>query len=441
MFGEGVRCVAVVGAQWGDEGKGKLIDVLAERAHVVARYQGGANAGHTVRVGGEEFILHLIPSGVLYPETRCLLGNGCVVDPWTLADERRDLQERGIDLEGRIAISSRAHLVLPYHRLLDGAQEARRGEEKIGTTGRGIGPAYRDKVARVGLRVADLRDRERTAAIVRAGAEAANATLARLDADERADADEALERLERVRGGLLELSTDVGREIRETLGRGGRVLLEGAQGSLLDVDHGTYPYVTSSCTTAGGAASGVGIGPTLIDEVLGVVKAYTTRVGNGPLPTELEGADAERLRTLGDEFGATTGRPRRPGWFDGMVARHAASVNGLTALAVTKLDVLDSFDELRLATGYRLDGRDTSGFPEAAEELERVEAVYETLPGWRTETGDCRSWEDLPEAARRYLARLEGVTGAPIRFVSVGAARREIVKLPAGGVAGLTMMD
>lgn len=437
MFGDGVRCVAVVGAQWGDEGKGKVIDVLARQATVVARYQGGANAGHTVRVGGEEFVLHLIPSGVLYPEVRCLLGNGCVVDPWTLAEERRRLEERGVDLEGRIGISTRAHLVLPYHKLLDSAQEQGRGGDKLGTTGRGIGPAYRDKVARMGLRVADLRDSRRMETVVRAGATAANAVLERSDSSARADAEEVLSTLEDLREDLLALSTDVGEEIRASLGQGGRVLLEGAQGSLLDVDHGTYPFVTSSTTTAGGAAAGVGIGPTLIDQVLGVVKAYTTRVGNGPLPTELSGDEAERLRRLGDEFGATTGRPRRPGWFDGMVVRYAAGVNGLTALAVTKLDVLDEFDELKLAVGYELDDVPATRFPEAAEELERVRPVYELRSGWKVPTREARLWEDLPGEAQSYLRRIEEISGVPVRYVSVGAARSEIVCLPAGGVASL----
>ncbi|MFQ5679797.1 MAG: adenylosuccinate synthase [Gemmatimonadota bacterium] len=437
MFGESVRCVAVVGAQWGDEGKGKIIDVLAEQATVVARYQGGANAGHTVRAGGEEFVLHLIPSGVLYPDVRCLLGNGCVVDPWTLSEERGRLRERGVKLEGRIGVSTRAHLVLPYHRLLDAAQEKSREGGGIGTTGRGIGPAYRDKVARTGLRVSDLRDARRTAAVVGEGAAAANATLERLGSERRADPEEVLAALESVRAETLALATDVGAEIRDALGGGGRILLEGAQGSLLDVDHGTYPYVTSSSTTAGGAAAGVGIGPTLIDEVLGVVKAYTTRVGNGPLPTELSGAEGERLRTLGDEFGATTGRPRRPGWFDGMVVRYAAGVNGLTALAVTKLDVLDEFEELKLAVGYERKGAPAAGFPEAADELERVRPVYEKHPGWRASTREARSWADLPAEARRYLSRIEELSGAPIRYVSVGAARGEIIRLSAGGVASL----
>ncbi len=427
MFGDDVRCVAVVGVQWGDEGKGKIVDVLSERATVVARYQGGANAGHTVRVGDEEFVQHLIPSGILYPDVRCLLGNGVALDPWTLREEMEELRRRGVGLDGRLGVSSRAHLVLPYHKLLDGALEASRGDDPIGTTRRGIGPAYRDKVARTGLRAGDLRDPGRCEEVVRAGCEAANGVLERLEAEARADADDVLAALDEVRDTVLELTTDVGREIREELEGGGRVLLEGAQGSLLDVDHGTYPYVTSSTTTAGGAASGVGIGPTRIDEVLGVVKAYTTRVGRGPFPTELEGAEAERLRTLGGEFGATTGRPRRPGWFDGVGVRFAAGVNGLTALAVTKLDVLDAFDELKLAVGYRLDGEPLDRFPDSAAELERVEPVYEPAPGWDEPTAECRAWGELPRPARDYLERLQSLAGAPARYVSVGSARTEII--------------
>lgn len=432
MFSETVRCVAVVGAQWGDEGKGKIVDVLAEQATIVARYQGGANAGHTVRVGDDEFILHLVPSGILYPGVRCLLGNGVVVDPWTLAGEIDDLRERGVEVEGRLGVSRRAHLVLPHHRLLDGAQEESRGQGKLGTTGRGIGPAYRDKVARVGLRVADLVDPPRTREVVDAGVRAANAALEWLGDERRASTEEAMDRLAEVREGLLALATDTGDEIRAGLRDGGRVLLEGAQGALLDIDHGTYPYVTSSSTTAGAAAAGVGIGPTLIDEVLGVVKAYTTRVGTGPLPTELEGEAAERLRQLGAEFGATTGRPRRPGWFDGVVARYAAGVNGLTSLAVTKLDVLDTMDPIQYAVAYQLDGERVTRFPDSTAMIERARPIYEEMPGWEVPTGGARSWDDLPAAARDYLRRLESVTTVPIRYVSVGASRSETIRLLPG---------
>jgi len=438
LFSESVRCLVVVGAQWGDEGKGKLVDVLSEQATIVARYQGGANAGHTVRVEEDEFILHLIPSGILYPKTRCLLGNGVVVDPWTLAEEMDSLRGRGIDLDGRLGLSKRAHLVMPYHRALDQAHEVSRDEsQKIGTTGRGIGPAYRDKVTRIGLRVGDLADSTRTRDVVEAGCAAANATLERLGA-ELVDSEEVLGAIDTVQATLLALATDTGHEVRAGLATGGRVLLEGAQGALLDIDHGTYPFVTSSTTTAGGAAAGVGIGPTLIDEVLGVVKAYTTRVGNGPLPTELKGEDAERLRRLGDEFGATTGRPRRPGWFDANVVRYAAGVNGLTSLAVTKLDVLDTFEEVRLATGYELDGEPVGLFPDSVRDLDRVTPVYAEHKGWQSSTTECRLWDELPSAARQYLRRLEAESNVPIRYVSIGAARRETIRIEGEGVGALS---
>ncbi len=428
MFSESTRCIVLVGAQWGDEGKGKITDVIAEQATIVARYQGGANAGHTVEVGEEQFILHLIPSGALYPTVRCLLGNGVVIDPWTLAEEVEMLEGRGIDISGRLGISWRAHLVLPYHKLLDGASEASRGVE-IGTTRRGIGPAYLDKVARTGIRVCDLVDLRAVRERIEVQCDLANTRLANYGSDDRANPTEIMDRLESVAPGLVVNAVETGDEIRAGLTAGGRVLLEGAQGSQLDVDHGTYPFVTSSNTTAGGAAVGVGIGPTLIDEVLGVVKAYTTRVGNGPLPTELEGEEADHLRTLGGEFGATTGRPRRPGWFDGVVVRHAAAVNGLTALAVTKLDVLDSFEEIKLGVEYELDGAAQGEFPPRAQQLDGVQPIYEMLPGWKTMTENCRTWDSLPENARAYLRRIESVSGVPIRYVSVGSLRSQIVSV------------
>jgi adenylosuccinate synthase len=429
LFDDKTRCVVLVGVQWGDEGKGKITDVLAEQATLVARYQGGANAGHTVLVDEDEFILHLIPSGALYPDVRCVLGNGVVLDPKTLIDEIEMLQSRGVDIEDRLGVSRRAHLVLPYHKQLDGAKEAAKGAGKIGTTKRGIGPAYRDKISRNGLRVCDLADQDYCWRVVREGAAAANAILDYYGVEERADSEAVMSGLAALTPRILALGTDSGEEIRDELARGGNVLLEGAQGSLLDVDHGTYPFVTSSTTTAGGAAAGVGIGPTLIDEVLGVVKAYTTRVGAGPFPTELEGDEADRLRNLGAEFGATTGRPRRPGWFDGVIVRHAAGVNGLTGLAVTKLDVLDSFDEVLLGVGYQLDGVATANFPERAADIERVRPVYEKEAGWKADTGSCRSWDELPEAARHYLKRIETVAEVPIRLVSVGSARSQIVRV------------
>jgi adenylosuccinate synthase len=422
------RCTVVVGSQWGDEGKGKIVDVLAEEVDVVARYQGGANAGHTVHVGQEEFILHQIPSGILHAGRRCLLGNGVVVDPFQLFEEVDALVERGIDVDGRIGVSGRAHLLLPHHKRLDRAAEDLRGDQRIGTTGRGIGPAYEDKVARRGMRVADLADAERAEARVRAAVGRANTMLGDDPLDVGATVDEVMALRERI----LSLAVDTGRVIDEALRGGQRVLLEGAQGALLDVDHGTYPFVTSSSTTAGGATVGVGIGPTAIDAVIGVVKAYTTRVGEGPLPTEHESPLQEQFRELGGEFGATTGRPRRCGWFDAVVVRYAARVNGLTSLAVTKMDVLDTLPEIRIATGYEIDGEITDEFPADLGALRGARPVYETLPGWQAPSTEARSLADLPDGARRYLARIEELTGVPVDWVSVGTRRDQIVDVGRG---------
>jgi adenylosuccinate synthase len=427
------QCVVVVGAQWGDEGKGKVVDVLAEEVEIVARYQGGANAGHTVHVGDEEFILHQIPSGILHPRQRCLLGNGVVLDPFQLFEEMDRLIARGIDAEPRVRVRGRAHLLLPYHKMLDRAAEHRRGAERIGTTGRGIGPAYEDKVARHGIRVADLRDPARAEELLRAAAVRVNERLAALGSKERADADQLVAEVFSIAGRLLALSADTGRVIHDALRAGEHVLLEGAQGALLDVDHGTYPYVTSSNTTAGGAALGVGVGPTAIDAVVGVVKAYTTRVGEGPLPTELPSPMQEKLRELGGEFGATTGRPRRCGWFDAVVVRYAARVNGLTGLAMTKLDVLDTLEEIEICTGYRAGGEVLDDFPADLGLLAEAEPIYETLPGWQSPTGAARRWDDLPENARAYLYRLEELTGVPIWYVSVGTRRDQIIHVEQHG--------
>jgi adenylosuccinate synthase len=425
VFGPKVQCVVVVGAQWGDEGKGKLVDVLAERADLVVRYQGGANAGHTVHIAAGEFVLHQIPSGILQGAV-CLIGNGVVLDPETLFTEMDALTSRGVKLEHKLFVSDRAHLTLPYHKLLDRARERR---EQIGTTGRGIGPTYEDKYGRRGVRVGDLRSLARAQEHVAARVAAANEMLGLLGGSERADPDAHRVLIEQLAPRLLPLAVDAGRVVHDTLQRGEAVLLEGAQGALLDVDHGTYPYVTSSNTTAGGAAVGAGIGPTAIDAVLGIVKAYTTRVGNGPLPTEAEPSQAERIRQLGDEFGATTGRPRRCGWFDAVVVRYAVRVNGLTGLAVTKLDVLDSFAEIPVATAYRLDGETVDGMPADLERMDRVQPVYETLTGWQKPISGVRRLADLPAAARAYLDRLQDLSHAPIRYVSVGSHRDQIIEV------------
>ena len=426
MFDEKTTCMVVVGAQWGDEGKGKLVDVLAERADFVVRYQGGANAGHTVVIGDTQFVLRQIPSGILHQSVTCVIGNGVVLEPENLFAELDQLHQRGIDTTGRLFVSDRAHLVLPYHKLLDAASER---SQNLGTTGRGIGPAYEDKYGRRGIRVTDLRRVECAQSLLTERVDRANRLLAMMGSSERARYEDHVELLQRLAPRLLPLSADTGLMVHRAIRAGRRVLLEGAQGALLDVDHGTYPYVTSSNTTAGGAAVGAGIGPTAINGVLGVVKAYTTRVGNGPLPTEAASPFGERLRELGGEFGAVTGRPRRCGWFDATVVRYAARVNGLTGLAVTKLDVLDSFGEIPVGVAYRLDGESCEEIPAEVEALGRVQPIYEAHPGWQQPTGAARRLADLPSAARAYLDRLEALSGVPVRYVSVGTRRDQIIEV------------
>lgn len=426
MFDAKTRTIVIVGAQWGDEGKGKLVDVLAERADWVVRYQGGANAGHTVHVGDESTVLHQVPSGILHPGVRCAIGNGVVLDPESMFEEVDALVKNGVDVAGRLYLSDRAHLVMPYHKLVDKESAA---SKAIGTTGRGIGPAYEDKVARRGIRVLDLRNPARLKALVERGTEHANHILAGFGSSKRADADFTLSELERIAPRLLAIAEDVGLAVHRAQKQGAAVLLEGAQGSLLDVDHGTYPFVTSSSTTAGGAAIGVGIGPRTIDGAIGVVKAYTTRVGGGPMPTELLDATGEELRRIGNEYGATTGRPRRCGWFDAVVVRYAVRINGLTGLAITKLDCLDGFEKIALCTGYRVGGEVMTEFPGDLAELEQIEPVYEWFDGWMTSTQDARKIEDLPAAARRYLDRLVELVECPAQYVSVGTRRDQIIGL------------
>ncbi len=426
MFDAGTTCLVVVGAQWGDEGKGKLVDVLAERADVVVRYQGGANAGHTVVIGDSQFILRQIPSGILHPGVVCVVGNGVVLEPETFFAELDQLAQRQVGTAGRIFVSDRAHLVLPYHKLLDAASEK---SQKLGTTGRGIGPAYEDKYGRRGIRVTDLRRLECARSLLAERVERANRLLELMGSSEQASYEEHAALLERLAPRLVPLAADTGLLVHRAVREGRRVLLEGAQGSLLDVDHGTYPYVTSSNTTAGGAAVGAGIGPTLIHGVLGVVKAYTTRVGNGPLPTEAPSPFGEQLRQLGGEFGAVTGRPRRCGWFDATVVRYAARVNGLTGLAVTKLDVLDTFDEIPVCTAYALGEDRCEEMPAEVELLGQVRPQYEVLPGWRRPTGGARRLADLPSEARAYLDRLQALSGVPARYVSVGTRRDQIIEV------------
>lgn len=426
MFDQGRRAIVVVGAQWGDEGKGKLVDVLAEHAGWVVRYQGGANAGHTVQIGEKSFVLHQVPSGILHPGVRCAIGNGVVLDPATLFTEIDELRADGIDVQGRLYVSDRAHLVLPYHKLIDSKSSA---SKEIGTTGRGIGPAYEDKIARRGVRVLDLRRTDKLRALVERGVAHANAMLKAGGGSERASVEETLDSLAAISERLLALADDVGLSVHRALKSGAAVLLEGAQGSLLDVDHGTYPYVTSSNTTSGGAAVGAGISPMAIDAVLGVVKAYTTRVGHGPLPTEFQEPLQTQVRTLGNEFGATTGRARRCGWFDAVVVRYAARVNGLSDIAMTKLDVLDTLPKIGLCTGYEVEGSLHTEFPGDLSLLENAAPKYEWFEGWQQSTGEARKLSDLPAAARKYLDRIEELVETRITYVSVGTRRDQIIGL------------
>ena len=424
VFDQTVRTLVVVGAQWGDEGKGKLVDVLAEQAEWVVRYQGGANAGHTVHIGDDSTVLHQVPSGILHAGVQCAIGNGVVLDPEALFEELDALEKEGVRVDGRLQISDRANLVLPYHKLVDKESAA---SKAIGTTGRGIGPAYEDKVARRGVRVVDVGHPDRLRALVEAGTTHANRILEGFGSSKRADPAYTLEALNELAPRLLALAKDVGLAVHRAQRAKKAVLLEGAQGSLLDVDHGTYPYVTSSSTTAGGASIGVGISPRSIDAALGVVKAYTTRVGAGPLPTEFDAAMSDRVRTLGNESGATTGRPRRCGWFDGVVVKYAVRVNGLTALAVTKLDVLDTLERIAVCTGYEIDGSVVDEFPGDIAVLDGIKPRYEWFEGWQAPIANARSLADLPKAARVYLDRIEALCECPIRYVSVGTRRYQII--------------
>jgi adenylosuccinate synthase len=427
--------IVVVGAQWGDEGKGKIVDLLTERVQVVARYNGGHNAGHTVIVNGQKFVLHLVPSGILHPGILCVLGAGMVIDPWALEAEMGELEAKGVSFEDNLLLSDRAHLILPHHRELETLYEERPGGRRIGTTRRGIGPAYEDKAGRRGvtagdlLRPADLpaklgEARWHFEQVVRGAGASASVDWDRLVADLAAFG-------ERLRPRIVDVSLTLARQFAN----GYSVLFEGAQATLLDLDHGTYPFVTSSSTSAGGASTGLGIPPARIDGVLGVAKAYCTRVGTGPFPTEADDVVGERLRERGSEYGASTGRPRRCGWFDAVALRHCARVNGFDTLALTKLDVLDELAEIPVCTAYRLEGRSLPDFPSDVNVLAGCEPVYETLPGWRTSTSGVREWGALPEAARRYVERLSEVAETPVGLVSTGPDRADSIVRGSSAVA------
>ena len=420
--------LVAVGAQWGDEGKGKIVDWLARRAEFVVRFHGGNNAGHTLVVDGHRTVLHVVPAGVMNAGTVNLIGPGVVVDPGELLGELEALRLRGVLRDpSRVRVSGRAHLILDWHRALDKAREEAAREHAIGTTGRGIGPAYEDKVARRGIRVADLLEPDGLEAAIRRISEQKNFELERFYGWAPIDAD-ALVQKAIAWGRELEPYVDhTERTLERALRDGHNVLFEGAQGTFLDIDHGTYPYVTSSNCVAGAACAGAGIGPTRIDRVLGITKAYTTRVGGGPFPTEETGALGERLREAGAEYGATTGRPRRCGWLDAVMLREAATVNGFTELAINKLDVLSGLSEVRVATAYRLNGKLTHEFPMTLGEIEQAEPVYESHPGWSEDLTGCRHAEDLPEAARRYVERVEALVGVPVDLISIGPNRDETI--------------
>jgi adenylosuccinate synthase len=418
----------LVGLQWGDEGKGKVIDALSSRYEIVARFQGGANAGHTVQIDDEKFVLHLVPSGILHSGTLCIVGNGLVVDPGGLLEEIDGLRERGVEVGDNLAVSDRAHVVMPHHKIMDKASESERGEGKIGTTGRGIGPCYADKAARCGIRFAEMMNpdvfRERLEALM----DVKNRMLTDIYGLDPLDVDEVYEEYRGHAERLRPFVKDTVPIIHEALREGRSILLEGAQGSLLDLNFGTYPYVTSSPVVAGGGAVGTGIPPTRIDRVMGVAKSYCSRVGEGPFPTEQDNEIGELIRERGQEFGSTTGRPRRCGWLDGVALRHTTALNGVGALAVGLLDVLSAFETIKVCTSYRVDGKKLEHFPASLETLGAVEPVYEEFPGWQCDITDITEWEDLPVEAQKYLKAIEQMAGAPVEFVSVGPDRTQVIE-------------
>jgi adenylosuccinate synthase len=420
--------VIVIGAQWGDEGKGKITDLLSRSADVVVRYQGGVNAGHTIVVKGQTFKLHLIPSGILYPDTECIVGSGTVIDPQVLIGELDQLEQLGIST-ANLYISETAHVTMPYHRLIDIASEERRGSRKIGTTGRGIGPTYADKSERTGIRILDLMDPQGLRDQVEWTINYKNVILEKLYNLPPLNPEEVIQEYlgyaERLRPHIVDASL----RIYDAIQKRRNILFEGAQGTLLDLDHGTYPFVTSSNPVAGGACVGSGLGPTMIDRVIGVAKAYTTRVGEGPFPTELDSEIGELLCAKGAEFGTTTGRKRRCGWFDAVIGRYAVRINGLDCLAITKLDILDDLEEIQVCVAYEIDGERCDHFPTSSRKFEQCKPIYKTVPGWKTPTTECRSWESLPRPAQDYLKYLAELMEVPIAIVSLGASRDQTIIL------------
>ncbi len=421
------RTAVVVGAQWGDEGKGKIVDVLSAHFQIVARYAGGHNAGHTVHFDGRKFVLQLVPCGILRPGCRAVIGNGVVLDPIALLSELALLREAGVKMNGNLFVSNRAHVILPYHRMIELAAENAPGRVRIGTTSRGIGPAYEDKIARRGLRVADLLDLTLLKIHIENACHEKNMIAHALFNSEPLDADKMYQDYARASAAIAPLVCDTAALLNKAIHRGESVMFEGAQGSMLDIDHGTYPFVTSSSATSGGAVTGTGVAPTAIDSVIGVTKAYCTRVGGGPFPTEILDATADKLRARGKEYGAVTGRPRRCGWIDMPLLRYAVAINGISWLVVTKLDVLDQFAEIPVCVGYRINGKKTTEIPAHARGYDNIECVYEDVPGWRKPTQAVTSFEKLPARAREYLNFLEKESGARVGMVSTGPDREQTI--------------
>jgi len=413
----------LVGSQWGDEGKGKIVDILSEKFKVVARYQGGANAGHTVEIGDKKYVLHLIPSGILRDDVICVIGNGVVIDPVALLEEIELLEKNNIKVDGRLFISHNAHLIMPYHKILDSISES--GTTKIGTTGRGIGPCYIDKYARKGIKIVDLLNKAKLEEKIRENLKEKNTIIKKVFEKEELDVEEIVKQYLEFDKKIDKYIKDTPAFLNEKIAEGVSVLLEGAQGALLDVDHGTYPFVTSSSPTSGGACTGTGIPPTKIDSVVGIVKAYTTRVGNGPFPTELLDEDGEKLRKIGFEFGATTGRPRRCGWYDAFLLKYSAMINGIDSVALTKLDVLSGFEKIKVCVGYELNGKLLKSYPNDVDGLQDITPVYETLDGWNTDISECLSYEDLPEKTKEYIKFIAEKSNIKIDIISVGPKREQ----------------
>jgi len=419
--------VVVVGAQWGDEGKGKIIDILAKDADYVVRYQGGNNAGHTVVVGGEQFILHLIPSGILHKSKICVIGNGLVIDPQALIEEITELKKRGVKVDNNLKVSEQAHLIFPYHKALDKLKEGKMGADKIGTTGRGIGPCYIDKAARCGIRIADFLDDNVFKRKLKANVEEKNELFRKVYKFKGFSYKKIYNEYVGYRKTIAKFACNTNKLLNDAVSKKKKILFESAQGTLLDIDHGTYPYVTSSNPTAGGACTGTGVSPTKINKVVGVVKAYTTRVGEGPFPTEFSPRLMDKIRKKGMEFGATTGRPRRCGWFDAVITRHSVVVNGLQEIAVTKLDVLDELEKVKICTAYKYKSKIYKDFPANMDVLSNCEPIYEEHPGWMKDTSKALNFRGLPKEARQYLYRLEGLLKVKISLVSVGKERNKVL--------------